>query len=198
MWKSLTGALMSEYAAYAHENEFIPMNMWYTEIKSEIDAWNAAGFTRNITMNFENKNLECYGQEVSWEHDVTSRANEKIHYLFLLNQFIYVCLYELSTQYTEKNIHDDKKAIDEDFSNNEDDKYKELSNIWKFFKDNKTRDFPIKTDKTITVSYNGLKDLFKFGFEFSEIYPKKLRIKLDITKLMTSLQKLRYQIIQHM
>ena len=174
MWKSLTGALMSEYAAYDHENEFILMNMWYTEIKSEIDAWNAAGFTPNITMNFENKNFDCSGQEVSWEHDVTSRANEKIHYLFLLNQFIYVCLYELSTQYIKKNIDDDNNnEINQKFSNNEHDKYNELSNIWKFFKDKENLDFPIKTHETITVSYNGLKDLFKFGFEFSEIYPKK-------------------------
>ena len=119
--------------AYAHENEFIPMNMWYTEIKSD-RCLECGRFYPKYYDDFENKNLKCSGQEVSWEHDVTSRANEKIHYLFLLNQFIYVCLYELSTQYTEKNIHDDKKAIDEDFSNNEDDKYKELSNIWKFSK----------------------------------------------------------------
>ena len=49
------------------------------------------------------------------------------------------------------------------------------------FKDNKTRDYPIKTDKTITVSYNGLR-FIKFGFEFSG-YIQKTTNKAGYDKL---------------
>ncbi len=174
MKEGLEGMMRTENAAHAHENEFVPMNVWYKEKSEGFTGWTKNGFTRNITMKFNNDNLQCEKQEVSWDHDVTERSNSKIHYLFMLNQYIYVCLYHLSTNYirtTTENLPDEYKRKSGKPS------YEEISNIWRFFEEDGDGNFPIKLGEgeksTFDVTYNELKKLFNFGFEFAEIYPKK-------------------------
>jgi hypothetical protein len=175
MWKGIKGAFKSKNSAHSHENEFVPMNKWYDDIRWKTDSMVKKGFTREITMKFTDGNIKCENQEVSWDTDATARSNEKINALFMLNQYIFCMLYELSSKYIKVNT---ELEDDIDFKNANARDYQTLSNIWKYFEDNEDND-DVTLDKDLeiskeqlTVKYKDLENLFNFGFEFSEIYPK--------------------------
>ena len=193
VFKSLKSAFKSKNAAHVHENEFVQMNIWYNSQTSKLKSKIIPGNTRNITMNFDNKNLKCIDQEVSWDYDASKRSNDKIHYLFMLNQFIYHCLYELASKYIATNTTtgvattddantddantDVNKLFDEKYKYSEEDPtYKKISDIWGFFNKNKSEDFTL-IDTDLKISFEKLENLFSKGFAYSEIYPKNNDVK---------------------
>ena len=188
VFKSLKSAFKSKNAAHVHENEFVQMNRWYNSETSKLKSKIIPGNTRNITMNFDNKNLKCKDQEVSWDYDASKRSNDKIHYLFMLNQFIYHCLYELASKYIATNTTTDvattddantdvNKLFDEKYKYSEEDPtYKKISDIWGFFDKKKSSDFTL-IDTDLKISFEQLENLFSKGFAYSEIYPKSADVE---------------------